>query len=129
MSSTRGSGETGVPGAEQDEVASSQLAGPAERYCWLKEISRGGVGVILGARDPVLGRKVAIKVLRPDLEKDERVLSEFSQEARITGQLDHPNIVPIYDFGEGERSPYLVMKWIAGKSLAGIAPERRKLRV
>jgi len=126
MSSTRGSGETGVPDAEQDEVGSAPLAGPTERYCWLKEISRGGVGVILGARDPVIGRKVAIKVLRPDLEKDERVLGDFSQEARVTGQLDHPNIVPIYDFGEGERSPFLVMKWIAGKTLADVLRKERR---
>jgi len=94
------------------------LTGPAERYCWLKEISRGGVGVILGARDPVIGRKVAIKVLRPELQKDERVLGDFTQEARVTGQLDHPNIVPVYDFGDGDHSPYLVMKWIAGTTLA-----------
>jgi eukaryotic-like serine/threonine-protein kinase len=103
-----------------------ELDGPAERYRWLSEISRGGVGVIRGARDPIIGRKVAIKVLRPDLEKNERVLGEFSQEARVTGQLDHPNIVPIYDFGEGERGPFLVMKWIAGKTLAELLRKDRR---
>jgi len=102
------------------------LAGPAERYHWLSEISRGGVGVIRGARDPIIGRKVAIKVLRPDLERNERVLSDFSQEARVTGQLDHPNIVPIYDFGEGRRGPYLVMKWIAGKTLSELLRNHRR---
>ena len=102
------------------------MPGATERYFWLKEISRGGVGVIVGARDPVIGRKVAIKVLRPDLDKDEQVLAEFSQEARVTGQLDHPNIVPIYDFGEGDHSPYLVMKWIAGKTLAEILRQERR---
>jgi serine/threonine-protein kinase len=76
------------------------------------------MGVILGARDPVIGRRVAIKVLRPEFERDERVLDEFSQEAQVTGQLDHPNIVPVYDFGSGEKSPFMVMKWVAGKSLA-----------
>ncbi|MEO8183261.1 MAG: protein kinase, partial [Deltaproteobacteria bacterium] len=110
---------------EQD--LEQDLDGPAERYRWLKEISRGGVGVIRGARDPIIGRKVAIKVLRPDLEKDERVLGEFSQEARVTGQLDHPNIVPIYDFGEGERGPFLVMKWIAGRTLAELLRKDRRL--
>jgi eukaryotic-like serine/threonine-protein kinase len=110
--------EQPVPTDEDEELGAAQLGSPAERYLWLNEISRGGVGVILGARDPVIGRKVAIKVVRPDLESDARVLGEFSQEARVTGQLDHPNIVPIYDFGTGERSPYLVMKWIAGKTLA-----------
>lgn len=115
-----------MPDAVEDEVGGAPLTGPTERYLWLKEISRGGVGVILGARDPVIGRKVAIKVLRPDLEQNERVLGDFSQEARVTGQLDHPNIVPVYDFGEGERSPYLVMKWIAGTTLAELLRKERR---
>ncbi|MEY2931422.1 MAG: hypothetical protein RL033_2171 [Pseudomonadota bacterium] len=115
-----------VPDEEDDGVGAAQLGESAERYRWLNEINRGGVGVILGARDPVIGRKVAIKVLRPDLERDERVLAEFSQEARVTGQLDHPNIVPIYDFGAGERSPFLVMKWIAGKTLAELLRKERQ---
>jgi eukaryotic-like serine/threonine-protein kinase len=111
---------------EDEPGIEEQLDGPAERYHWLSEISRGGVGVIRGARDPIIGRKVAIKVLRPDLEKDQRALGEFSQEARVTGQLDHPNIVPIYDFGEGGRGPYLVMKWIAGKTLAELLHKDRR---
>jgi eukaryotic-like serine/threonine-protein kinase len=103
---------------DKDDVGEAQLGSSAQRYRWLQEINRGGVGVILGARDPVIGRRVAIKVLRPELENDERILGEFSQEAQVTGQLDHPNIVPVYDFGAGDRSPFMVMKWIAGKSLA-----------
>ena len=67
-----------MPDAVENEIVGAPLTGPAERYCWLKEISRGGVGVILGARDPVIGRKVAIKVLRAELENDERVLGEFT---------------------------------------------------
>ncbi len=118
--------EEAVPDEEDNAVGAAQLGESAERYRWLSEINRGGVGVILGARDPVIGRKVAIKVLRPDLERDERVLAEFAQEARVTGQLDHPNIVPIYDFGDGERSPFLVMKWIAGKTLAELLRRERQ---
>jgi serine/threonine protein kinase len=117
-----------VPEQDDEQSSAEQLGGPAERYRWLGEISRGGVGVIRGARDPIIGRKVAIKVLRPDLESDERVLGEFSQEARVTGQLDHPNIVPIYDFGEGGRGPYLVMKWIAGRTLAELLRNERRPR-
>jgi eukaryotic-like serine/threonine-protein kinase len=94
------------------------IGSSSERYHWLGEVNRGGMGIILGARDPIIGRRVAIKVLRPELEHDDRVLDEFSQEARVTGQLDHPNIVPVYDFGAGDKSPFMVMKWVAGKSLA-----------
>lgn len=101
------------PGSDEAPIGSS-----SRRYRWLGEVNRGGMGVILGARDPVIGRRVAIKVLRPELEHDARVLDEFSQEAQVTGQLDHPNIVPIYDFGSSDKSPFMVMKWVAGKSLA-----------
>jgi serine/threonine protein kinase len=108
-----------VTGKEDSrDGAEASLGSSARRYRWLGEVNRGGMGVILGARDPVIGRRVAIKVLRPELERDERVLDEFAQEAQVTGQLDHPNIVPIYDFGSGEKSPFMVMKWVAGKSLA-----------
>ena len=104
------------------------IGSSARRYRWLGEVNRGGMGVIHGARDPVIGRRVAIKVLRPDLEHDDRVLDEFAQEAQVTGQLDHPNIVPIYDFGAGDSSPFMVMKWVAGKSLAQLLRSARQAR-
>jgi serine/threonine protein kinase len=107
-----------VPEEEEDNPGEARLGSSAQRYRWLGEVNRGGVGIILGARDPVIGRRVAVKVLRPELENDSRVVREFAQEAQVTGQLDHPNIIPVYDFGEGERSPFMVMKWIAGRTLA-----------
>jgi len=122
---TRPESSIPVPEEEQDDVGAAQMGSSAQRYRWLGEVNRGGVGVILGARDPVIGRRVAIKVLRPELENDPRVLNEFAQEAQVTGQLDHPNIIPIYDFGEGERSPFMVMKWIAGKTLAQLLRAER----
>jgi eukaryotic-like serine/threonine-protein kinase len=103
---------------DQDDGGDAPIGSSSERYHWLGEVNRGGMGIILGARDPIIGRRVAIKVLRPELEHDDRVLDEFSQEARVTGQLDHPNIVPVYDFGAGDKRPFMVMKWVAGKSLA-----------
>ena len=117
-----------MPEEEPDDIGEAQLGSSAKRYRWLGELNRGGVGVIIGARDPVIGRRVAVKVLRPELESDERLQDEFAQEAQITGQLDHPNIVPVYDFGAGERSPFMVMKWIAGKSLAELLHVERSDR-
>jgi serine/threonine protein kinase len=114
-----------VTGKDSSDDAEASLGSSAKRYHWLGEVNRGGMGVILGARDPVIGRRVAIKVLRPEFERDDRVLDEFSQEAQVTGQLDHPNIVPIYDFGSGEKSPFMVMKWVAGKSLAQLLRSAR----
>ena len=112
--------------SEQDgDDDAPPIGSSSTRYRWLGEVNRGGVGIIHGARDPIIGRRVAIKVLRPELEHDERVLDEFSQEAMVTGQLDHPNIVPVYDFGSGEKSPFMVMKWVAGKSLAQLLRSER----
>jgi eukaryotic-like serine/threonine-protein kinase len=114
---------------EHDEDGDEPPIGSsAKRYRWLGEVNRGGMGIIHGARDPVIGRRVAIKVLRPELERDDRVLGEFAQEARVTGQLDHPNIVPVYDFGSGDDSPFMVMKWVAGKSLARLLEATRQAR-
>jgi eukaryotic-like serine/threonine-protein kinase len=111
---------------DPDDGDDAPIGSSSRRYRWLGEVNRGGMGVILGARDPVIGRRVAIKVLRPEFERDDRVLDEFSQEAQVTGQLDHPNIVPIYDFGTSDKSPFMVMKWVAGKSLAELASADRE---
>jgi serine/threonine protein kinase len=111
---------------DQDDGDETPIGSSSRRYRWLGEVNRGGMGVIFGARDPIIGRRVAIKVLRPELEHDDRVLDEFSQEAQVTGQLDHPNIVPIYDFGSGDKSPFMVMKWVAGRSLAQLLRRDRE---
>ena len=80
-------------------------------------------------RDPVLGRRVAVKVLRPERESDPRAVADLCMEAQITGQLDHPNVVPVHDFGDGDSSPFIVMKYVTGKSLSELLREsRRELR-
>jgi serine/threonine protein kinase len=111
---------------DQDDADEAPIGSSSRRYRWLGEVNRGGMGVIFGARDPIIGRRVAIKVLRPELEQDDHALDEFSQEAQVTGQLDHPNIVPIYDFGSSDKSPFMVMKWVAGKSLAQLLRRERE---
>ena len=112
---------------DQDGGEETPIGSSSNRYRWLGEVNRGGMGIILGARDPVIGRRVAIKVLRPELAQDDRALDELAQEAQVTGQLDHPNIVPVYDFGSSDRSPFMVMKWVAGNSLAQMLRNERQL--
>jgi serine/threonine-protein kinase len=90
---------------------------PTERFHRIEELDRGGIGVVEVASDPRLGRKVALKSLLPDLRDDGYALSRFAEEAQVTGQLDHPNVVPIYEFGNDQESPYLAMKLIEGESL------------
>lgn len=75
------------------------------------------MGSIDAASDPVIGRRVAIKQLLPEYGDDERALLKFAEEARVTGQLEHPNVVPIYDLSEGAE-PFIVMRLIEGKSLS-----------
>jgi len=95
----------------------------AARFERLSEVSRGGIGCIDAALDPVIGRRVAVKTLRSELKHEQAVTTKFADEAQITGQLEHPNIVPIYDLGEDERGPFIVMKLIRGKSLGRIVNE------
>ena len=78
------------------------------------------MGSIESAQDPVIGRRVAIKTLHPAMREDERAVLKFIEEARITGQLEHPNVVPIYDLGENADDPFIVMRLIQGKSLTQV---------
>jgi eukaryotic-like serine/threonine-protein kinase len=98
----------------------------ASRFERLSEVAQGGIGNIDSALDPVIGRRVAIKTLRSELKGEEPIATKFADEAQITGQLEHPNIVPIYDLGEDESGPFIVMKLIRGKSLSELIDEMRE---
>ena len=94
------------------------------RYVILKEIGRGGQSRVYLARDPAIERTVAIKQIRAVTELPEEIraqfVTRFLQEARVAGTLSHPNIVSIYDMGEGEAGPYIVMEFVDGETLDGI---------
>ncbi len=88
----------------------------ADRYAFEREIGRGGMATVYLARDLKHGRQVAIKVLRPDLG----IMlgsDRFLQEIRLTANLQHPHIVPLYDSGEAEGVLYYVMPYVEGESL------------
>jgi hypothetical protein len=72
---------------------------------------------VFKAYHPALDRFVAIKVLHPAFKEEPNFLSRFQREARVVARLEHPNIVPVYDFAEHEGQPYLVMKYIEGETL------------
>lgn len=91
----------------------------ANRYQIHREIGRGGMGVVYMARDPLLDRDVAIKVITPDLlsrEAEER----FKREARVVAKMDHPAIVSVYDIGDHEGSLFFVMPFIQGTNLRSL---------
>ncbi|HJS74153.1 MAG TPA: protein kinase, partial [Vicinamibacteria bacterium] len=92
------------------------------RYEIVREIGRGGMGVVYEGKDGKLDRPVAIKVL-PAASADPSARERFEREARAAAALNHPNIVAIYDVGESSRRPYLVMELVPGESLAARPPE------
>jgi Protein kinase domain len=93
------------------------------RYEIQRRLGRGGMGTVYVAHDPVLGRMVAIKVFAGDLDMPD-ARERFSREARAAAALNHPHIVTVYDFGEFESQPYIVMEYVPGETLASMI--RRK---
>ena len=92
----------------------------ADRYEVTGILGKGGMGVVGLARDHRLGRRVAIKVIRKVMNNPaglERQKREFLREAKISARLDHPNLVPVCDFGSWNDQPFIVMKHVVGHSL------------
>jgi ABC-type transport system substrate-binding protein/serine/threonine protein kinase len=88
----------------------------ADRYEIVSELGRGGMGVVYRARDPLLDREVAVKVIAPAMLTDDTE-QRFQTEAQVVARMDHPSIVTIYDFGRHEGSLFFVMPIIGGESL------------
>lgn len=88
------------------------------RYQIIRELGRGGMAVVYRAYDPQVERPVAIKVMAAHSLHNEESRKRFEREARVIGSLQHPAIVPLYDFGEENGQPYLVMSLMRGGSLS-----------
>jgi predicted Ser/Thr protein kinase len=99
---------------------SSQPKYPSKigRYEIKRELGKGGMAVVYLAFDPNFKREVAIKVLPRELMEDSTNYQRFQREAHTIAALEHPAIVPVYDFGEENGQPYLVMRYLGGGSLA-----------
>ena len=87
------------------------------RYEILEELGRGGMGIVYRARDSVLGRFVALKVLHSQLTVDPGFIGRFEQEARLAAQLEHPNLVPVYDLGQEDGRFFIAMGLMTDGSL------------
>jgi serine/threonine-protein kinase len=86
-------------------------------YRIIEQLGQGGMATVFKAYHPALDRYVAIKVLHPAFKEDPNFLARFQREARIVAKLEHPHIVPVYDFSEHKGMAYLVMRYVAGETL------------
>jgi serine/threonine-protein kinase len=90
-----------------------------------QELGRGGMGVVLACRDSALGRDLAVKALRPEHRGDPAAQRRFLEEAQITGQLQHPGVVPVHHVGRlPDGRPYFAMKLVRGQTLADLLEAR-----
>jgi len=100
---------------------------PFGKYELQEVLGEGGFGVVYKAIDLVLDRTVAIKVLHPSLVRQPGLMERFKQEARLAAQLSHPNIVPVYDFGQHEGQNYIAMGYMPGGSLRDLLQKKAPL--
>ena len=110
-------------------LAAGTRLGP---YEILAPLGAGGMGEVYRARDPRLGREVAIKVLPASFSQDPDRLKRFEQEARAAGVLNHPGITAVHDFGMHDSAPYIVTELLEGETLrnrllSGPLPVRKAL--
>jgi eukaryotic-like serine/threonine-protein kinase len=97
------------------------------KYEVLDIVGRGSVGVVYKAIDPGIGRVVAIKMMTVGFADYPKLLKRFYREAQSAGKLQHPNIVTIYDLGDQDGNPYLVMEFLKGEDLGSIISARRPI--
>jgi serine/threonine-protein kinase len=115
----------------QAAAAPPRAAGPLRRlgeYRLVREIGRGGMGIVYEAEQESLGRRVALKVLAPGVAAHPKHVERFQREARAAAKLHHTNIVPVFGVGEEDGIYFYVMQYIEGGPLDEVLPELRRLR-
>ena len=99
----------------------------AGRYRVAARIGSGGMGQVFRARDQVLGRTVAIKVLPEELAARPGFVERFRAEAKAAARLSHPNVVQVHDWGGSDGSYYMVMEYVRGRTLREILAARGRV--
>ncbi|MET0894273.1 MAG: protein kinase, partial [Acidimicrobiia bacterium] len=97
------------------------------RYRLIEPLARGGMATVWVADDPLLSRRVAVKILRADLAEDDATRARFRNEAIAAARLNHPNIVATFDTGDDDGTAYIVMELVEGTNLRHLLDERGTL--
>ena len=110
------------------EAVVGAAAGRLGEFRLLREVGRGGMGIVYEAEQESLARRVALKVLPAHLLTDARQVRRFQREARSAAKLHHTNIVPVFGVGQHEGTHFYVMQFIQGQALDVVLEELRQLR-
>ncbi|GGX59619.1 serine/threonine-protein kinase [Streptomyces fructofermentans] len=105
--------ETNLHSGRPSDLVGRQIAG----YRIEREIGRGGMAVVYRAKDLRLDRTVALKLLAPELARNDTFRKRFTHESRVAAAIDHPHIVPVFEAGETEGVLYIAMRYVAGSDL------------
>ncbi|MGC9054906.1 MAG: serine/threonine protein kinase, partial [Candidatus Hydrogenedens sp.] len=114
---------------EDTIIEDSQIPKKIGKYEIIREIGKGAMGVVYEGYDPIIKRKVAIKTARKDLSVSASIADEifirFTREAIMAGQIQHPNVVTIYDMGDEGGLAYIVMEYIEGEDLKSLIGQKK----
>lgn len=99
----------------------------ADRYEIIRQLGAGAMGVVFEGRHRELGKRVAIKTIRSEIAGEQDLMARFRQEAIAASAIGHPHIVQVFDLGSSGGSPYMIMEYLAGRSLAELLEEEPTL--
>lgn len=117
--------DTELPVVRPSDLLGRQIAG----YRVESEIGRGGMAVVYRARDLRLDRTVALKLLAPELARNDTFRKRFTHESRVAAAIDHPHIVPVFEAGETEGILYIAMRYVAGQDLRVLIDRQGPLQI
>ncbi|MFH9654493.1 serine/threonine-protein kinase [Streptomyces sp. EN16] len=115
--------DAGLPTGREDDLVGKRIAS----YLVEAEIGRGGMAVVYRAKDLRLDRIVALKLLAPELARNDTFRQRFTHESRVAAAIDHPHIVPVFEAGETEGLLYIAMRFVAGADLRVLIDRRGPL--